>query len=110
MLCPSKNLILPQTWRDQKDSWSEKSKMDDKYICLACGKSYTAVFNIKKHLQLHLGIGLHVCSSCGYTTGHKHAYDAHMRIHSGEKPYKCEGCGRRFSDRSNFGSHNKRCI
>ena len=81
-----------------------------KYICLACGKSYTTEYNLKKHRQLHLGKGLHSCSLCGYSTGHKHAYDAHMRLHSGEKPYKCDGCGKRFSDRSNFRAHKKRCI
>uniref|UniRef100_A0A0K2T1G1 Zinc finger protein 62 homolog [Danio rerio] n=1 Tax=Lepeophtheirus salmonis TaxID=72036 RepID=A0A0K2T1G1_LEPSM len=80
-----------------------------RYICLICCKAYTSRYNIRMHMNLHLGRNVHSCKFCGRFFAHKHVYESHLRTHTGEKPFPCNRCGRPFSDRSNCSAHQKKC-
>lgn len=53
----------------------------------------------------------YVCPACGKTFSRPSSLRIHGHSHTGEKPYSCpvRGCGKMFSVRSNMKRHEKGC-
>ncbi len=70
------------------------------YYCNVCGKSYTAAYHMKRHLESHVNMqtnGMHNCDICGKSYVQKCDLARHMmRTHTGERPYKCEQCDKAY--------------
>ncbi|XP_076137520.1 uncharacterized protein LOC143120928 isoform X1 [Alosa pseudoharengus] len=82
--------------------------------CTVCGKSFTALRELKKHQQTHtVGVNprqstrkkQHECVHCGKVFSQVSHLKTHMLVHTGEKPYKCVHCGKGFSLMGHLKTH-----
>lgn len=90
--CPlafSKSLVL----EDHIRSVHNKEKP---YPCSLCPKAFYRPYDLKMHLNLHLGIKTKVCDVCGRQFSHSSNLIRHQCLHNGIKPYVCNTCGKRF--------------
>ena len=84
----------------------------DKYVCpiAGCGKRYTRMRNLKKHVDVHKGVWSYVCSFAGCGKGfiQRGHLKNHMLTHTrGERSYVCTfaGCGKGFIQRCHLKDH-----
>ncbi|KAL0828800.1 hypothetical protein ABMA28_003713 [Loxostege sticticalis] len=102
------------------------------YTCQYCDKVFMRKFNLKLHLQRHLGEKDWPCTKCGerlltrwlaqrhcmpkprrtcpvhgcgktFTTNTN--LTTHMRAHSGERPHVCMECGKSFTSKNSLNNH-----
>lgn len=89
------------------------------YTCDQCGKSYTQVPHLKRHIATaHEGKKLPpqkprtadreiICGFCGKVFYSEQNLKIHERIHTGDKPYKCDMCDKSFTQSSSLDTHKK---
>lgn len=66
-------------------------------ICDQCGKKFTSVSGLYKHIQLfHDNRANYACELCGQTFLNKKAWHGHMNKHSKCKPFICNLCKKAF--------------
>ncbi|XP_042365663.1 zinc finger protein 501-like [Plectropomus leopardus] len=95
------NLSKPTTSTIRCDTHTDKNF----YKCDTCGKAFSCLLNLKKHLITHTGEKPHACTIYGKRFTQTSALSPHTRIHSGERPHFCRTCGKDFRSRSRLIDH-----
>lgn len=134
---------FPKPWRVQNpfvkpqplpaeattSSFNTPVKINNEYFCVICGKGFTKIFSLNRHMFVHSGIKNHSCSTCGrsfvqksdmirHETTHSESFNvpctfadcvksfkttksmrSHLIIHSTERPFKCQHCAKTFKVR-----------
>ncbi|XP_049796657.1 zinc finger protein 675-like isoform X2 [Schistocerca nitens] len=76
-----------------------------RHKCEICGKSFTALGDLKKHAFIHTGNKPHKCEICGKCFTRSDHLKTHVIIHTGKKPHKCESCDKSFAHSSTLMTH-----
>lgn len=58
--------------------------------CRICGREFTLLANMKRHILIHTNIRAYQCHLCYKSFVQKQTLKAHMIVHSDIKPYKCK--------------------
>ncbi|CAK9298554.1 unnamed protein product [Gordionus sp. m RMFG-2023] len=76
--------------------------------CQICGKQFTYMRLLKRHLKCHSLLKRYLCTYC--CKGFNDTFDLkrHTRTHTGVKPYKCQMCDKSFTQRCSLESHNRK--
>ncbi|XP_050697245.1 zinc finger protein 184-like [Eriocheir sinensis] len=93
--CPS----CPLTFRKSlvlEDHIRSVHNKERPLACSLCPKAFYRPYDLKMHLNLHLGIKTKVCDVCGRQFSHSSNLIRHQCLHTGAKPYVCSICGKRF--------------
>lgn len=77
------------------------------YICKTCDKSFTKMFSLNRHMQLHTGFKPHKCSYCRKAFIQKTDMERHETTHSEILNFSCsfEGCDKKFRTKKNLNCH-----
>ncbi|CDQ89912.1 unnamed protein product [Oncorhynchus mykiss] len=73
--------------------------------CRICGREFTLLANMKRHVLIHTNIRSYQCHLCFKSFVQKQTLKAHMIVHSDIKPYKCKLCGKEFNRMHNLMGH-----
>ncbi len=49
--------------------------MQQRIVCVDCGKHYTTMYNMRQHRNIHTRRNLYKCSHCGKEFTHKHVWE-----------------------------------
>lgn len=58
--------------------------------CGICGREFTLLANMKRHVLIHTNIRAYQCHLCYKSFVQKQTLKAHMIVHSDVKPFKCK--------------------
>ncbi|XP_010218930.1 PREDICTED: zinc finger protein 366-like, partial [Tinamus guttatus] len=73
--------------------------------CGICGREFTLLANMKRHVLIHTNIRAYQCHLCFKSFVQKQTLKAHMIVHSDVKPFKCKLCGKEFNRMHNLMGH-----
>ena len=81
----------------------------DRFPCTLqdCGKTYSNLVGLNRHIQFHKGEKPFTCDECGKSFIQKGTLKEHLRVHTGEKPFQCMTCGKAFSQASGLKGHQE---
>lgn len=65
-------------------------------VCFFCQKSFTNVYNCRRHIRTHSGEKPFQCNICGKKFSRQSTLNTHEKIHTGDQLFKCDVCGRHF--------------
>lgn len=65
-------------------------------ICFFCQKTFTNVYNCRRHIRTHSGEKPFQCNVCGKKFSRQSTLNAHEKVHTGNQLFKCEVCGQAF--------------
>lgn len=77
------------------------------YFCHICGKSYSRLRTLQKHLNYHTAEKKIVCEICGFKAVESGRMNRHMKSHTGIRNYSCDLCGKMFLYSYNVNLHKK---
>ncbi|XP_041470039.1 histone-lysine N-methyltransferase PRDM9-like [Lytechinus variegatus] len=77
-----------------------------RFFCSVCNKGFADKGNLVKHERRHKGIRPFVCLECGKGFTARTSLDTHVQIiHTKEKRFCCEVCGKKFSLNNHYTHH-----
>lgn len=65
-------------------------------VCFFCDKTFTNVYNCRRHIRTHSGEKPFECKVCGKKFSRQSTLNAHEKVHTGNQLFKCETCGQAF--------------
>ncbi|XP_064121666.1 zinc finger protein 513-like [Macrobrachium nipponense] len=74
-------------------------------LCPQCGRSYTHMSALRRHLRAHSADKPYGCDFCGYRAIQRSDVTRHMRTHTGERPYQCPHCPHKASQSGDLDRH-----
>ncbi|XP_055523889.1 zinc finger protein 596-like [Wyeomyia smithii] len=76
------------------------------FVCVVCGKGFSAPSMLKRHGLVHSDEKSHECSICSKRFADIHNLQEHMRVHTEEEKFcKCDVCGKSFYTPSDLKRH-----
>ena len=104
-------IVLPlselQNFKQVKRISNKSAKIggnNGNFVCNQCGKEYSAKWNLKQHMELHIGKYRYRCEKCGKGFNSTTNYKQHMRGHEGLR-YHCEYCSKPFKSLQAYRKH-----
>ncbi|KAM6328451.1 zinc finger protein 366 [Alca torda] len=88
--------------------WREEPTLEQgvkEHKCGICGREFTLLANMKRHVLIHTNIRAYQCHLCFKSFVQKQTLKAHMIVHSDVKPFKCKLCGKEFNRMHNLMGH-----
>ena len=76
-------------------------------ICTTCGKKYTTLKLLKRHMKDHTASDQFSCPHCDKKFSRSDRLKDHSVVHTGKKPYTCLMCPRKFSGSKAWNRHMK---
>ncbi|XP_068163594.1 zinc finger protein ZFP2-like isoform X2 [Antennarius striatus] len=76
------------------------------FVC-ECGKSFTHVWLMNKHRQIHTRERLYPCAECGKSFTQLQILNRHLLTHSGQRPFQCHDCERSFTQLASLTRHQR---
>lgn len=72
-----------------------------------CNKSFTTTSELTNHVRLHLDLSVNPneCKICGRKFSLIGNLKKHMRVHTGERPFPCKVCGKKLSSNRHLKAH-----
>ena len=80
-----------------------------RHKCEHCDYASNSKAAVRSHMRVHSDAKPLKCTECEFTTKWQRALVVHTMQHRGEKPYECPKCKRRFTQKGNRDSHEKKC-
>lgn len=65
-------------------------------VCFFCDKTFTNVYNCRRHIRTHSGEKPFECKVCGKKFSRQSTLNAHEKVHTGNQIFKCDTCGEAF--------------
>lgn len=65
-------------------------------VCFFCQKTFTNVYNCRRHIRTHSGEKPFECKVCGKKFSRQSTLNAHEKVHTGNQIFKCETCSKAF--------------
>lgn len=65
-------------------------------VCFFCDKTFTNVYNCRRHIRTHSGEKPFECKVCGKKFSRQSTLNAHEKVHTGTQMFKCDTCGQAF--------------
>lgn len=65
-------------------------------VCFFCQKTFTNVYNCRRHIRTHSGEKPFQCNICGKKFSRQSTLNTHEKIHTGDQIFKCDVCGVSF--------------
>ncbi|KAI6187062.1 hypothetical protein M3Y98_00201600 [Aphelenchoides besseyi] len=93
-----------QSTKSRSNQTESKSKQ---FKCEECGKTFSAQYNLTRHLPVHTGIRPFTCKVCGKSFRQASTLCRHRIIHTSEKPHQCEVCHKSFNRSSTLNTHRR---
>lgn len=93
---------------DEEDEEEEDSEGEaGNFPCTICSLSFSSMFKLQDHMNLHTGARPYYCTECGKRFSQIRYYRTHLRSHSRAKArqIKCRICLRRFGNESDLNYH-----
>ena len=79
-----------------------------RFACDVCDRAFLRIDCLKEHKRIHSGIKPFKCTICDKPFRQRHSVRVHENTtHTGARPHKCKVCGMDFSTRSNLTRHTK---
>lgn len=75
------------------------------FPCEVCHKSFAQEAGLKQHLLSHGGGAGHTCEICGKAFKRMGNLEKHVVSHSGSLPYNCDICGKQFLQLGSYKRH-----
>ena len=73
------------------------------HVCNVCGRLFTTIRTLRRHMAVHSEGKQHQCAVCGRRFMQLTNLKAHMRTHTSLGSAACRHCGREFSDQVTLG-------
>ncbi|XP_056388378.1 zinc finger protein 569-like [Hyla sarda] len=98
---------LSWIFKDTGLGFSVHKRLERKFPCVYCVKSFFKNSDLVRHNRVHTGEKPFSCSECGKHFIQKSTLVQHLRIHTGEKPFPCTECGKSFTQKAALLEHRK---
>lgn len=85
------------------DSSSDSSQSE--HICRTCKLTFINIYDLDKHIQLHLIDRPYKCDCCNKCFSLKANLDIHNRTHTESRPFSCIYCSKTFTTNGNLKIH-----
>ncbi|XP_041971199.1 zinc finger protein OZF-like [Aricia agestis] len=76
----------------------------EKFECNVCFRPFYKKEHLEKHMIKHLNIK-HACETCGKEFRSLSSLEQHKRTHLGIKPFQCDKCDRQYTVKTNLIKH-----
>ncbi|KAI1304930.1 Zinc finger protein [Halotydeus destructor] len=88
---------------------SNENKDGHKLTCdvNGCGKVFTNIYMLRKHIGFHFDDYNYQCNTCGHQSKVKSDMAKHVKRHSADRPYRCQTCDKTFRDARSLTVHNR---
>ncbi|XP_050677706.1 zinc finger protein 239-like [Leptidea sinapis] len=98
------DVINDITLKKTRDS---KGRIKKQCTCKECGKDYSSVSALNRHVRIHTGHKPYLCNICGKNFNQSSNLNTHYRTHTLEKQYSCTECGKCFNHSRTLNRHIK---
>uniref|UniRef100_A0A8D9ELR5 PR domain zinc finger protein 5 n=1 Tax=Cacopsylla melanoneura TaxID=428564 RepID=A0A8D9ELR5_9HEMI len=73
------------------------------FSCHLCKGTFSTVYNLREHMNIHTASKKHVCEVCGQAFVHKASLNLHKFSHG--TPFTCNHCGKNYANPLTFKTH-----
>jgi KRAB domain-containing zinc finger protein len=80
---------------------------DGPYRCDTCNMSFSLLRTLKAHVFEHTNEYAYPCDLCGKGFIYQTALEKHKRVHTGERPYVCKVCDNSFTQKGALNYHKR---
>lgn len=78
---------------------------EKRYACTVCSKSFTRIFSLRYHMNIHTGIRKYLCPKCGKRFHAASGLAQHAVSHKDVAQFKCGFCNKTYKSRQSLKKH-----